>query len=129
MVGIWSQFSPRTVAVWLALAAQVYAVWSPPFSVAEEFIIQQTSLAPLPFIGANAAYGRLWGVNWVYFLFLLGFESLWVVMVPVQITELCFPRHRHQPWLRKRGLTDYLQYLPALAAALRFGTFDGLNTH
>ncbi len=73
-------------------------------SIAEEFVIQQTSLAPLPFAGAHAAYGRLWGVNWVYFLFMLGFESVWVVMVPVQVTELFFPLGRHQPWLRKRGL-------------------------
>jgi hypothetical protein len=32
-------------------------------SVAEEFVIQQTSLAPLPFPGANASYGRFFGVN------------------------------------------------------------------
>jgi hypothetical protein len=73
-------------------------------SIAEEFIIQQTSLAPLPFPGANAAYGRIWGVNWVYLLFMLAYESVWVVLVPVQVTELIFPTHRHRPWLRKRGL-------------------------
>ncbi|MGB6974081.1 MAG: hypothetical protein WBD67_05315 [Terracidiphilus sp.] len=73
-------------------------------SVAEEFIIQQTSIAPLPFAGANAAYGRFLGVNWVYFLFTLGFESIWVVVVPTQITELFFPAHQRKPWLRTRGL-------------------------
>ena len=73
-------------------------------SIAEEFIIQQTSLAPLPFPGANASYGRFWGVNWVYFLFMLAYESVWVVLVPVQVTELLFPAHRDQPWLRKRGI-------------------------
>lgn len=73
-------------------------------SIAEEFIIQQTSLAPLPFTGANATYGRYLGVNWIYFLFMLGYESVWVVMVPVQVTELCFPEHREKPWLRARGL-------------------------
>jgi hypothetical protein len=73
-------------------------------SVAEEFIIQQTSIAPLPFPGVNAAYGRYFGVNWIYFLFMLGFESVWVVMIPVQVTELIFPEKRKQPWLRKRGL-------------------------
>jgi len=73
-------------------------------SVAEEFIIQQTSIAPLPFPGANAAYGRYLGVNWIYLLFMLGFESVWVVLVPVQVTELIFPDRREQPWLRKRGL-------------------------
>ena len=60
-------------------------------SIAEEFVIQQTSLAPLPFPGANVSYGRAWGVNWLYFLFMLGYESVWVVLVPVEITELIFP--------------------------------------
>ena len=60
-------------------------------SIAEEFIIQQTSLAPLPFPGSNAGYGRMWGVNLVYLLFMLGYESVWVVVVPVQVTELFFP--------------------------------------
>ena len=73
-------------------------------SVAEEFVIQQTSLAPLPFPGVNAAFGRYLGVNWIYFLFMLGYESVWVVLVPVQVTELLFPAGREQPWLRKRGL-------------------------
>lgn len=73
-------------------------------SVAEEFIIQQTSIAPLPFPGANPAYGRYLGVNWLYLLFMLGFESVWVVLIPVQVTELIFLDRRHQPWLRKRGL-------------------------
>jgi hypothetical protein len=72
-------------------------------SVAEEFIIQQTSLAPLPFPGSHPEYGRVWGVNLIYFLFMLGYESVWVVVVPVQVTELFFPRYNRQPWLRKRG--------------------------
>src|SRR5580658_6810698 len=73
-------------------------------SIAEEFVIQQTSLAPLPFPGALANYGRAWGVNWIYFLFMLGYESVWVVLVPVQVTELLFRSRRHIPWLRNRGL-------------------------
>jgi len=72
-------------------------------SLAEEFIIQQTSLAPLPFPGSHAAYGRVWGVNLVYLLFMLVYESVWVVMVPVQVTELLFPRQAGYPWLRLRG--------------------------
>lgn len=73
-------------------------------SVAEEFVIQQTSLAPLPFPGALAGYGRAWGVNWIYFLYMLGYESIWVVLLPVQITELLFGNRCHAPWLRIRGL-------------------------
>lgn len=73
-------------------------------SIAEEFVIQQTSVAPLPFPGALARYGRAWGVNWIYFLFMLGYESVWVVLVPVQVTELIFRGRGQVPWLRTRGL-------------------------
>jgi hypothetical protein len=73
-------------------------------SIAEEFVIQQTSIAPLPWLGSNPGYGRVWGVNWPYFAFMLGFESVWIVLVPVQVTELLFPERRDQPWLRSRGL-------------------------
>lgn len=73
-------------------------------SVAEEFIIQQTSIAPLPFPAANVAYARYLGINCLYFLFMLVYESVWVVLVPVQITELCFPAQRSHPWLRTRGI-------------------------
>lgn len=72
-------------------------------SIAEEFIIQQTSLAPLPFPGSHPAYGRIWGVNLVYLLFMLGYESVWVVVVPVQVTELLFSQQAGQPWLRWRS--------------------------
>jgi len=73
-------------------------------SIAEEFLIQQTSLAPLPFAGANVHYGRALGVNWIYFLFMLGFESVWVVLVPVGVAELWFSNRRNDLWLRTRGM-------------------------
>ncbi|HEX8811876.1 MAG TPA: hypothetical protein VF742_07770 [Terracidiphilus sp.] len=72
-------------------------------AVAEEFLIQQTSIAPLPFAGVNAAFGRWGGVNWVYFVFMLVYESLWVVVVPVRLTEMLFPKFADAPWLRLRG--------------------------
>lgn len=72
-------------------------------SIAEEFIIQQTSVAPLPWV-AQPAYGRIWGVNLIYFLFMLGFESVLVVVVPVQLTELMFPERREKPWLTGTGI-------------------------
>jgi len=71
-------------------------------AVAEECVIQQTSLAPL--VGVKHVYGRFFGVNWIYLLGLLVYECVWVVLVPVELTELLFPARRHQPWLRKRGL-------------------------
>ena len=73
-------------------------------SVAEEFIVQQTSLAPMPWLGSTPMYGRFWGVNWIYFLFMLAFESVCITLVPVQIVELIFPERRKEPWLRARGI-------------------------
>jgi hypothetical protein len=73
-------------------------------SIACELFIDQTSLAPLPWPGAQVDYGRVWGVNWIFFLFMLGFESVLVVLVPVRVTELIFSRRRDEPWLRTRGL-------------------------
>jgi hypothetical protein len=73
-------------------------------AIAEELIIQQTSLAPLPWLGSTPAYGRALGVNWPYFLFMLGYEAVFIVLVPIQVTELIFPERRAEPWLRTRGL-------------------------
>lgn len=72
-------------------------------AVAEEWVIQQTSIAPLVGL-AQHAYGRFIGVNWVYFLWAAGYESVWVVLAPVLLTELLFPAQRQQAWLRTRGL-------------------------
>jgi hypothetical protein len=72
-------------------------------AVAEECIIQQTSLAPLVGL-AGDGYGRVWGVNWVYFLWALGFESVWVVVLPVQLTELIFRNRRAELWVGRCGL-------------------------
>ncbi len=73
-------------------------------SVWEEFIVQQTSLAPFPWPGAVARYGRFAGVNWTWFLFMLAFESMTIVLVPVRLVELLFPRAAARTWLGRRGL-------------------------
>jgi hypothetical protein len=72
-------------------------------AIAEEWVIQQTSIAPLVGL-ASHAYGRVWGVNWVYFLWALGYETVWVVVLPVQLTELIFPARRGELWVGRRGL-------------------------
>jgi hypothetical protein len=86
----WRAGRPSLVVLGLALA------------VAEEWVIQQTSLAPLPWV--HTTYGRLWGVNWIWFLFFLAYECVWVVLVPIQLTELLFRDRRPQRWLSKVGL-------------------------
>jgi hypothetical protein len=73
-------------------------------ALAEECVIQQTSLAPLVGINPEHVYGRTLGVNWIYLLFQLGYESIWVVVLPIQLTELLFPSRRDDPWVGPRGL-------------------------
>jgi hypothetical protein len=73
-------------------------------AVAEECVIQQTSLAPLVGVDPQHVYGRAGGVNWVYLLWALGYESIWAVVLPIQFTELLFPARRDEPWLGRRGL-------------------------
>jgi hypothetical protein len=73
-------------------------------AVFEECVVQQTSLAPLPWPAISADYGRRYGVNWIYFLYMLGYESVWVVVVPIQVTELIFPERREVTWLRTGGM-------------------------
>jgi hypothetical protein len=67
-------------------------------------LIQQTSLAPLVGSDLEHPYGRALGVNWVYFLWALGYESLWIVVLPIELTELIFPARRDELWLGTRGL-------------------------
>jgi hypothetical protein len=35
---------------------------------------------------------------------MLGYETVWIVLVPLMITELIFPERRHEAWLRPRGI-------------------------
>lgn len=72
-------------------------------AVAEEWVIQQTSLSPFAWPGAMVSYGRLWGVNWIWFLIMLGYECVWVTLVPVQVTELLFRERRRERWLSNGG--------------------------
>jgi hypothetical protein len=73
-------------------------------SIAEEFVIQQTSLAPMIIqIVPGAPFGRAFGVNYEYFLWALFYEAVLVVMVPVMVTELIFPARRADTWLGPVG--------------------------
>jgi hypothetical protein len=75
-------------------------------SIAVEVVILQTSVAPIPWLQQMSipVHDRIWGVNWLWLTFMLGYESVWIVLVPILITELMFPERRHEPWLRQRGL-------------------------
>lgn len=73
-------------------------------SIAEEFVIQQTSLAPMIIqIAPGAPFGRALGVNYEYFFWAMFYEAVLVVMVPVMVTELIFEKRRDDPWLGPVG--------------------------
>ncbi len=73
-------------------------------AVAEECLIQQTSLAPMVLQIKGEAYARAAGVNYVYLLWALAYESVFVVFLPVHLVELAFPSRREGSWVGKGGL-------------------------
>jgi hypothetical protein len=77
------------------------------FAIFEEFLVVQTSVSPALFVGLTSPdiYGRMFGVNWVYLLWAVGYESVWGIVLPIYLTELIFPNRRKDPWLGKRGLS------------------------
>lgn len=80
------------------------ALLSIALAIAEEWLIQQTSLAPLVIQLKGETYARAFGVNYVYFLWALIYEPVLVVILPVHLVGLIFPAHRDGPWLGKKGL-------------------------
>lgn len=75
-------------------------------SIAEECLIQQTSLAPMVLYIKGEVYARAFGVNYVYFLWALAYETVFVVFLPVVLTELIFPQRRDGLWLSRGGAGD-----------------------
>jgi hypothetical protein len=73
-------------------------------AVAEECLIQQTSLAPLVIQLKGHVYARAFGVNYVYLLWALVYESVFVAFAPIYLAELIFERHRDGLWLGKVGM-------------------------
>ena len=73
-------------------------------AVAEECLIQQTSLAPMVIRLKGVTYARAFGLNYVYFFWALIYEAVFVVFLPVYLTELIYPSRKEGLWIRKAGL-------------------------
>lgn len=75
------------------------------FATFEEFLVVQTSVSPyiLASLGSSESYGRLFGVDWVYFLWAAGYEGIWGIVLPIYLTELIFPNRRTDRWLGRLG--------------------------
>ena len=74
-------------------------------AIAEECLIQQTSLAPMFLRLKGETYARAFGVNYVYFLWALVYEAVFVVILPIHLVELIFPDRREELWVSVAGLT------------------------
>ena len=85
-------------------------------ALAEECLIQQTSLAPLVIQIKGQTYARAFGVNYVYLLWALVYESAFVIFAPVYLTELIFRRRREGVWLNKMAIA-------VVAAFFALGSF------
>ena len=72
-------------------------------SVAEEFLIQQTSVAPMVIRLKGETWARAFGVNYIYLLWALVYESTWVVLFPTLATEMIFRDRRNETWLSRAG--------------------------
>jgi hypothetical protein len=72
-------------------------------ALAEECIIQQTSLAPLVIRLKGVTYARALGVNYVYLTWALIYEPTFVVFASVYLVELIFPSRRERRWISKGG--------------------------
>jgi hypothetical protein len=72
-------------------------------AIAEESLIQQSSLAPLVIKLKGVEYARAFGLNVVYFVWALIYESVFVVVIPVCLVEMMFPQQRELPWLNRTG--------------------------
>ena len=75
------------------------------FALVEECVILQTSLTPQFFPPADtSSFGWAFGVQWIYLVGMLGYESVYAIVLPISLTELLFPDQRAVPWLSRRGM-------------------------
>jgi hypothetical protein len=87
-------------------------------SMAEELLIQQTSFASLVVRLKGVEYGAAFGFNYVYFVWAVLYEAIFVVLIPVALCEMIFPKRREAAWLNIWGMIPLLVlFLPACYAA------------
>lgn len=107
---------PIEMAVWGGGAVMARALvrsrglgwWSLLFlglalAIAEEFLIQQTSVAPMVIRLKGETWARAFDLNYVYLIWALVYESVWVVLLPSLAAELVFPDRRKEEWLSRTG--------------------------
>lgn len=84
---------------WIAFLTLALAL-----ALAEETVIQQSSLAPLVIMLKGEGYARAFGVNYLYLIWALVYECVYVVFVPICLVELVFPDRSERAWMGKPGV-------------------------
>jgi len=90
-------------------------------AMAEEFVIQQTSLAPLVIKLKGVEWARAGGINYVYALWALVYEAVWVVLMPTLVAEMVFPHRKAETWLSLVGLVIVGLLFPIGSAMAWYG--------
>ena len=93
----------RALVRWRGLGWWSLLLLGLALSIAEEFLIQQTSVAPMVIRLKGETWARAFDINYVYLLWALVYESLWVVVLPALAAELLFESRRREPWLNRAG--------------------------
>ena len=55
-------------------------------------------------VGILGAYGRFFGVNWVWVVQLTIFHMIYSITIPVVLTHIAFPGVKEESWLNKKAL-------------------------
>jgi hypothetical protein len=103
------------------------------YGLIQEGLLLQTLFDPhFPGLGQWTIYGRAFGINWGWAVYILGFHALWSISIPILLVELLFPKFRGRPWLRWPGLSVvaavFLLYCFVTALVLRTKLFSGSVT-
>ena len=64
-------------------------------------------------LGLLGVYGRVWGVNWVWSMFLTLYHAVFSIAIPIYLTELIYPAVRDECWLTRRGVRSFAVLLTA----------------
>ena len=87
-------------------------------AMAEELLIQQTSFASLVVQLKGVEYGRAFGFNYVYFVWAMLYEAIFVVCIPVALCEMLYPDRKDNDWLNIWGMIPLIVlFVPACFAA------------
>ncbi len=73
------------------------------FAIALECVILQTALTPRFFPAGVHSFGWAFGIQWIWLIAMLGFESVYAIVLPIKLTDLIFPNQRNDLWLDRRG--------------------------